>query len=551
MFEANISEDPRADLSILVIGVGTAGCKITSSIEDEYVDKLFIHSSSEILYKYTEENEKYKSIQLIGRGVYFQESEIKRALIGCDILFVIAGLGGETGSLVAPYISKVAKKLGILCVALCSFPFKFEGRNKEYLSHQAYLALSSNTDSFICIDNDSFLDDNLKRRQVSGISDIFQDSNNHFNAAIKGLTNLIKRPGMMNIDFIDVKSIFGSMGLATLGYSVDYGKNRSETIVKNLLKSPGMSNYPLSKSRGCLVNITAGLDMRLEEFEIIGNAVKDIIGDDTTVVIGTCCDEVQEDGMIVTIIVTGLPELPIDKKINPNAFDVVKLSKSIQFEAHQASAGLSILSYFNNFLHQKYSGIEAKVNIQQDDSKVTLIVETASGEVEKVEKSLYEFGMVVVGKKMPEDVLFSKSHVEQLEMKLEFARLELKQNARFLAVYEEQNNDYKNRIITLEQRVDALQRVICDSLASSQKQQIIQLESGYKLPARLIELLNDNIQDELSSDTKKHIEEEVRNHINDSEKVGHFKDFVNNMVYGLASNSMYSFLTGIISTLPR
>ena len=174
MLNNKMFEDPRDNLSILVMGVGTVGCKITHSVSSEYVERAFVHFSQDVLNKYVGSNNEYKSIQLLDSGVYFQEAEIKKALTGCDILFIVAGLGGETGSLVTPYISKIAKNLGILCVALCSFPFKFEGRNKEHLSHQAYLALSENTDSFICIDNDSFLDSNLQRKQIRGIADIFE-----------------------------------------------------------------------------------------------------------------------------------------------------------------------------------------------------------------------------------------------------------------------------------------------------------------------------------------------------------------------------------------
>ncbi len=139
----------------------------------------------------------------------------------------------------------------------------------------------------------------------------------------------------------------------------------------------------------------------------------------------------------VTIIITGLPELPIDKDIEKDEFDIVTLSKSISFEPHQASAGLSILSYFNEFLHQKYSGVEAKVSIEQSGNKVLLIVETPSGNVEKIEKSISEFGLAVIGEKSPNDILESSIHVEKLKMKLEMAAMELKFNDRMLMLYKE------------------------------------------------------------------------------------------------------------------
>ncbi|MCK8111354.1 cell division protein FtsZ [Vibrio sp. 2CM40D] len=543
--------DMETGVSVLVIGVGTVGCRITASIKDSInVDKLYVHSSPEVLNQYTQGSVHSDSLHL-SEQVFFLEQEIIGKLEERDIVFVVAGLGGETGSVVAPCITKLIKQRSILCVGLCSFPFEFEGRYKKKRSQQAYLSMAEYTDSLICIDNDRFLDSNLKNNELQTASDIFQDSNNHFEAVIKGLSGLLTQPGMINVDIEDIRTIFNDMGLATVGYGVDRGDQRSADAVANLLNSPALGSYPLSEAKGCLVNITAGLDMRLDEFEVVGNAVKDILGYDATVVIGTSFEPDMTDTMTVTVIITGLPELPIDKSIAQDLFDMVTLSKSIAFEPHQASAGLSILSYFNEFLHQQYSGIEAKVSIRQEDTKITLIVETASGEVEKVEKSLYEFGLVVIKEKSPSDVLHSNFDVEKFKMKLEFAELELKQNARLIANYEVLTGEYKQRITSLEDRVGELQKVICESLVTSQELQKLQLSRNDQLPLELVSLLKEHGYSEMTQDVKDAIELKVRREITTPEQASKLKTLALNTFYGVAGNSMYTLLTNILATLPR
>ncbi|ELA8348547.1 MULTISPECIES: cell division protein FtsZ [Vibrio] len=543
--------DMETGVSVLVIGVGTVGCRITASIKDTInVDKLYVHSSPEVLNQYAQGSVHSDSLHL-SEQVFFLEQEIIGKLEERDIVFVVAGLGGETGSVVAPYITKLIKQRSILCVGLCSFPFEFEGRYKKKRSQQAYLSMAEYTDSLICIDNDRFLDSNLKNNELQTASDIFQDSNNHFEAVIKGLSGLLTQPGMINVDIEDIRTIFNDMGLATVGYGVDRGDQRSADAVANLLNSPALGSYPLSEAKGCLVNITAGLDMRLDEFEVVGNAVKDILGYDATVVIGTSFEPDMTDTMTVTVIITGLPELPIDKSIAQDLFDMVTLSKSIAFEPHQASAGLSILSYFNEFLHQQYSGIEAKVSIRQEDTKITLIVETASGEVEKVEKSLYEFGLVVIKEKSPSDVLHSNFDVEKFKMKLEFAELELKQNARLIANYEVLTGEYKQRITSLEDRVGELQKVICESLVTSQELQKLQLSRNDQLPLELVSLLKEHGYSEMTQDVKDAIELKVRREITTPEQASKLKTLALNTFYGVAGNSMYTLLTNILATLPR
>ncbi|MGI1946181.1 cell division protein FtsZ [Shewanella glacialipiscicola] len=550
MFE--IMDSCTEELSAMVVGVGSVGCKIVNNMDDRdilaEVNKLYIHTSQEVLKSYS--SERSKSI-FLNEHVHFLENEIKKKLFNIDVIFLVAGLGGETGSLVPQHVARIAKELGILCIGLFSFPFEFEGRSKKVRSQQAYLSLSMYTDVLVCIENDRFLDSNLKSNSLRGINDLFSDSNSHFNALIKGLVNVILRPGLINVEFSDVKLLFTNMGLSTVGYSLQRGQERAELAVMKLLESPALHHYELSSAKGVLVNITAGMDMSIEEFETVGNTVKEFVAENAMIVIGAVIDPEMVDTMEVTAIIAGLPELRIDKAIKDNNFDFVQLSKSITFEPHQASAGLSILSYFNEFLHQKYSGIKAKVSIEQTGNKVCLIVETSSGDVEKIEKSLHEFGLVVVGEKAPSEVLKSNLDVERLQMKLDMAAMELKHSEKLLTLYQDDNKNYKSRILSLEEKMSELQRVICRSLTQSQEHLSLQLSSHYDLPQSLINLLESNLNENISGVACQRIEDEVRKHVTDKSKAMSLQQLAENALYGVAGNSLYALIISILSTLPK
>lgn len=551
MFEPMM--DMNDKLLGIVVGIGSVGCKIIDNMTYAQenlaaIDRLYVHTSKEVLDRYLVFKD-YKL--LLNEHIHFSEENIKERLTGKNVVFLVAGLGGETGSLVSQYIAKIAKEMGVLCIGLFSFPFEFEGRSKKLKSQQAYLSLEKYTDALLCIENDRFLDSSLKNKSLDSIDNLFHDSNAHFNAVIQGLADLISRPGMINIDFSDAKHILTKKGLSTVGYSLQSGEDRAEVAVANLLNSPALQHYQLSKAKGVLINITAGLDMRLDEFESVGNAARAFIAENSTVVIGTSLDPDMVDTIAVTIILTGLPELDIDKNLINNEFDIVKLSKAIIFESHQASAGLAILSYFNEFLHQKCSGVEAKVSIEQNDNKVCLIIESPSGEVEKIEKSLCEFGLVVLGKIKPKEVLNSELDIARLQAKLDIAELELKQNQMFLSLYESQNEDYKSRICSLEEQMIGLQQVICNSLSQSQKHLSLQLSNYKGLPQSLLALLESNINEDISDSVAYHIENEIKRHITDSHKAISLRSLADNALYGVAGNSLYSLIISVLATLPK
>ncbi len=212
MFE--FLDAPEEYVSPVVLGIGSVGCKIVDDIfksndlEEADIKKIYIHSSLEIINRHTKNQD--KSI-LIREHVHFIDEEIEKAIEGSNVVFLVSGLGGETGSQVSPYIAKIAKRLGILCIGLFSFPFSFEGRSKILHSQKAYLSLLEHTDSLVCIENDRFLESNLKNNSLSKTSDLFYDSNNHFRAVIKGMIDLVTRPGLINVDLDDVKTIIRTL----------------------------------------------------------------------------------------------------------------------------------------------------------------------------------------------------------------------------------------------------------------------------------------------------------------------------------------------------
>ncbi|HBC3487059.1 cell division protein FtsZ [Vibrio parahaemolyticus] len=556
MIEEFISESICPLMTI--VGAGSVGCKITHGInyndesfqQQDIMTKLYVHTSQDVLMPYsTDTNSKHL---LLTDHIHFFETEIRQQLQGRDMVFIIAAFGGENGSKIPHFIAKIAKDLGVLCIGLFSFPFEFEGRNKQIRSQQAYLSIKEHIDGVICIENDRFLDSGLKTKSVTGINELFNDSNCHFKAVITGLLNLIVKPGMINVDFSDIRQILQNMGLGTVGYGFQSGEKRAEHAVINLLKSPALASYDLSKAQGLLINIIAGLSMTLYEFEDVGNAIKGVIGDNAKIVIGTSLDiDMDEDDKFeVTAIITGLPDIPIDQTLKTDEFDIVKLSKSITFEAHQASAGLSILSYFNEFLHQQYAGIEAKIKIEQVGNNVILVVETLFGEVQRIEKSLHDFGLLVVKKIQPENVLQSSLDVDRFKMKLEMSEMELRHTQNMLHLYQSENENYKSRVLSLEHQMENLQSVICSSLSMSQNHMSSQLSFCNDLPENLIGIIEKYKNRKITDSDKHIIEQEIKKHVIDRHSNMELKKFAENSLYGMAGNALYNLIISVLSTLP-
>ncbi len=240
----------------------------------------------------------------VGREAALEDRDrIKDSLTGADMVFIAAGMGGGTGTGAAPVIAEVAKELGILTVAVVTKPFSFEGKKRLAFAEQGIDELSKHVDSLITIPNEKLL--KVLGRGVT-LLEAFASANDVLKNAVQGIAELITRPGMINVDFADVRTVMSEMGHAMMGSGIAKGEDRAEEAAEMAISSPLLEDIDLAGARGVLVNITAGLDMRLDEFETVGNTVKAFASDNATVVIGTSLDPDMTDEIRVTVVATGI-----------------------------------------------------------------------------------------------------------------------------------------------------------------------------------------------------------------------------------------------------
>ncbi|UDG80140.1 cell division protein FtsZ [Candidatus Steffania adelgidicola] len=240
----------------------------------------------------------------VGRNSAEEDREALRvALEGADMVFIAAGMGGGTGTGAAPVVAEVAKDLGILTVAVVTKPFNFEGKKRMAFAEQGISELSKHVDSLITIPNDKLL--KVLGRGIS-LLDAFGAANNVLKGAVQGIAELITRPGLMNVDFADVRTVMSEMGYAMMGSGASSGEDRAEEAAEMAISSPLLEDIDLSGARGVLVNITAGFDLRLDEFETVGNTIRAFASDNATVVIGTSLDPEMNDELRVTVVATGI-----------------------------------------------------------------------------------------------------------------------------------------------------------------------------------------------------------------------------------------------------
>ena len=228
---------------------------------------------------------------------------IYEALEGADMVFITAGMGGGTGTGAAPVVAEVAKELGILTVAVVTKPFSFEGGKRLQIAEDGIAQLSENVDSLITIPNEKLLS---VLGKTTSLLDAFKAANDVLFNAVQGIAELITKPGLINVDFADVRTVMSEMGVAMMGTGRATGDQRAREAAEFAIRSPLLEDINLSGARGILVNITAGLDLAIGEFDEVGNTVKEFAREDATVVIGTVIDPDMVDEMRVTVVATGL-----------------------------------------------------------------------------------------------------------------------------------------------------------------------------------------------------------------------------------------------------
>lgn len=240
----------------------------------------------------------------IGRQAALEDrDEIAEILSGADMVFITAGMGGGTGTGAAPVVAEVAKEMGILTVAVVTKPFPFEGKKRAAIADQGIQLLSENVDSLITIPNEKLLD---VLGKDATLLEAFKAANDVLLGAVKGIADLIMHPGMINVDFADVKTVMSEMGMAMMGTGMARGEGRAREAAESAIRSPLLEDVNLQGARGILVNITAGENLSLGEFSEVGDTIEEFASDDATVVVGTVIDPSLDAEMRVTVVATGL-----------------------------------------------------------------------------------------------------------------------------------------------------------------------------------------------------------------------------------------------------
>jgi len=240
----------------------------------------------------------------LGRQAAIEDRErIIEVIQGADMLFITAGMGGGTGTGGAPVVAQLAKEMGILTVAVITKPFPFEGKKRQMIAEEGIKGLNEYVDSLITIPNERLL--TVLGKNLS-LLDAFKSANDVLLGAVQGIAELITRPGLINVDFADVKTVMSEMGMAMMGSGVAKGQSRAQEAAEAAVASPLLENVDLTGARGILVNITAGLDMAIGEFEEVGNTIKTFASENATVVVGTVIDQDMKDELRVTVVATGL-----------------------------------------------------------------------------------------------------------------------------------------------------------------------------------------------------------------------------------------------------
>src|SRR5690554_4129015 len=240
----------------------------------------------------------------VGRQAAMEDRErIAEVLRGADMVFIAAGMGGGTGTGGAPVVAEVARDLGILTVAVVTKPFPFEGRKRMVVADAGIKELQERVDSLITIPNEKLL---AVLGKSTSLLDAFKAANNVLLGAVQGIADLIIRPGMINVDFADVRTVMSEMGMAMMGTGRATGENRAREAAEAAIRSPLLEDVNLQGARGILVNITAGIDLSLGEYSEVGSTIEEFASSDATVVVGTVIDPEMSNELRVTVVATGL-----------------------------------------------------------------------------------------------------------------------------------------------------------------------------------------------------------------------------------------------------
>jgi cell division protein FtsZ len=316
MFEI-IDEAPDEGAVIKVIGVGGCGGNAVEHMIARGlagVDFICANTDAQALKRSTAQTQLQLGSTLtrglgagarpeIGRDAAMEDRDRIAAMIdGADMLFITAGMGGGTGTGAAPVIADIAKSLGILTVAVVTRPFKFEGK-RQRVATSGIEELTKKVDSLIVIPNDKLMD--VLGEDVS-VLDAYAAANDVLHGAVSGIAEVINNPGLVNVDFADVRTVMGEVGMAMMGSAMACGADRARVAAQQAVKSPLLEDVNLAGARGVLVNITASSGLKMKEYHEVMNTIKEFTAEDAMVIVGTVIEESMEDRLRVTMIATGL-----------------------------------------------------------------------------------------------------------------------------------------------------------------------------------------------------------------------------------------------------
>jgi cell division protein FtsZ len=315
-FEVIENYTPSATIKVLGIG-GGGGNAVNQMVEAniEGVEFISVNTDAQALKSFNGKS----TLQIgssvtkglgaganpeVGRQAALEDRDrITEMLDGCDMVFITAGMGGGTGTGAAPVVAQTAKEMGILTVAVVTKPFPFEGQRRLGVAQQGIDELGHHVDSLITIPNAKLL--SVLGPDIT-LLNAFKAANQVLSGAVQGIAELITRPGLINVDFADVRTVMSEMGMAMMGSGSATGQDRALMAAQSAIGSPLLEDVNLSGACGILVNVTAGMNLSMKEFEEIGTTIADLASEDASVVMGTVIDADMNDEIRVTVVATGL-----------------------------------------------------------------------------------------------------------------------------------------------------------------------------------------------------------------------------------------------------
>ena len=318
MSEWEIVEETTGNASIKVVGVGGGGGNAVQHMVDigiEGANFISVNTDKQALDKNGAGTKLVLGMEItdglgagadpqIGREAALEDRDkLREMLKGTDMVFVTAGMGGGTGTGAAPIVAQVAKELGILTVAVITKPFELEGSKRMKIAQEGIKELIEEVDSLITIPNQKLLE---VLGEDCSMLEAFKQANDVLAGAVRGISDIIIKPGLINVDFADVKTVMSEKGTAMMGTGTASGQDRAQIAAEHAVASKLLEDISLQDAKGVLVNITAGPDLSLGEIKAVGDCISDFASEDAIIVTGTVLDDSRGNDLVVTVIATGL-----------------------------------------------------------------------------------------------------------------------------------------------------------------------------------------------------------------------------------------------------